>query len=211
MSSISLDLAQTVAVGPFNPHIVEPGWLIRQNVCAAEDFRGFDFVSNGEANEGIFRFADLEWQVDYSRLVVSTPGYVRGKSSRPDEKVAGVIQLLRHTPVRAIGHNFHFSCPIGEWNGDRLPQLGSESIPNREGLSPRSFRWVGTYEGDESRVELTIVNSQIDCLVIVLFNHERPTNPADFETSIRAARAFDDDLSMTRRLMRDVLHVEWDR
>ncbi len=90
-----------------------------------------------------FTIGALEWEVDYRRLMVSSPSiYIKEKETCGD-KAAKVMKLLCHTPVEAVGHNFHFSCDLKDWTENALPQLGSRSV--RDFPDARQFRWIGAF------------------------------------------------------------------
>jgi hypothetical protein len=67
--TLRLEDAQTLAIGPFNPHIITPDWLVKNEVCEEEEVEmRFAPMSQGTA----FNFKKVKWQIDYRSLMVSS-------------------------------------------------------------------------------------------------------------------------------------------
>jgi hypothetical protein len=174
---LTLELAQTVAIGAFNPFLISPDWLVKYKVCpdAVVDLR---LVAIGGGAS--FRLGRVLWEVDNQRLVVSSsePGLDCG------EMVSRVLTLLPHTPVRAVGHNFHFSAARDQWGDRPSPALGGKGLEDFDSI--KQVRWVGLFQRDEVRIEVTLAY-EADA-VAVLFNHHRNM---DLEQTRRAETAND--------------------
>ena len=196
-------LAQTVAVGPFNPYIITPAWLLRYKVCLDDEAAEF---GPGEPPEGSgFRLGAMEWAVDYRRMMISSPSIrIQGKETCGD-KAAKVMRLLSHTPVEAVGHNFHFSCGIEDWSDKPSPQLGGRDI--REFPDAHQFRWVGFFRRDDVQIEVRLAVAPTEG-VVVRFNHERRTVPEDTGTAVAAAERFLDDYRISQKMLGELFHVE---
>lgn len=194
--ALTLELAQTVAVGPFNPHIITPEWLVKWNVVPDQEA---EFRLGVLADGAAFRFGKVEWQVDDRRLMVSTPTFTDDCGAL----VAKVLDLLPHTPVRAVGHNFHFLCKSRqEWGNSPLPALGEKDLGEVPQLE--QSRWTGIFRHDGVRVELTVVDAEDG--VVVLLNHHRVTNNIDDAKA--AAQQFRQDCEVSLGLLRDLLNQE---
>ncbi len=205
MPEIVLDLAQTVAVGAFNPHIVEPRWLIKQKIRREVDFLGIDFMPGTDEDEEVFRFGNEEWQVDYTRLAVTTRDF--DASKKAVQAITKVLEKLPHTPVKAVGHNFHFSCTLAEWEGYPVPQLGEVGSPGIGGHHLVQNRWSGIYEIAKSRVEVSVDVAAGQEIVVFLFNHERRTEPGDCDAALEALRTLSDDIKLTKRIFQDWFNI----
>ncbi len=195
--ALTLELAQTVAVGPFNPHIITPGWLVRWNVLPDQEVNiRMAAVTDGAA----FRFGRLEWQVDPRRLMVSS----QTMDDDCGHYVSEVLRLLPHTPVRAVGHNFHFGGSLEDWGERPLPVLGQRSF---EGLDQaEEVRWMGVFRRGDVRIEMTLGRSP--STVVVLFNFHRNTEPHNIEQAQAAAQLFRQDYEASRTMLRDLLGQE---
>ena len=194
--ALTLELAQTVAVGPFNSHIITPEWLVRCNVLPEQEIQiRFGTIGDGTA----FRFGKIEWQVNSRRLMVSTSTLTEDCG----DLVAKVLELLPHTPVRAVGHNFHFLCNSREeWRSSPVPALGTKEFGDFTDLV--QSRWTGIFQKSGVRIELTI--GYADDGVVVLLNHHRITNT--IEEAQEAARQFRRDLDVSRAYLGDLLKQE---
>jgi len=195
--ALTLELAQTVAVGPFNPHIITPEWLVRWKVLPDQEVMiRVAPVIDGAA----FRFGSLEWQVDPRRLVVasSTVAEDCGKY------VSDVLRLLCHTPVLAIGHNFHYTSNLSDWGSSPLPLLGPvrfEDLPGGE-----EVRWAGVFRREDARIEMTLGRSNRE--IVVLCNHHRNTDPRNVEQAQVAAQLFRHDYESSLVFLRELLGQE---
>ena len=187
--ALRLEDAQTLALGPFNPHIITPEWLVRYKVCPDEEVEiRFTPINHGMA----FNFKKVKWQVDSRTLMVSSVEKDCG------DLVAKVMDLLHHTPVRAVGNNFHYACAKEQWGQSPLPKIGRKG---RDDLGTFGYveqtRWVGVFFRDKVRIEVTVAQS--DAGVAVLFNFHRETK--DSQEAQAAAKCFDADKEATRELL----------
>lgn len=194
--AVSRELVQTVAVGPFNPHIITPEWLVRYKVLPDQEVQ----LRLGALIDGVaFRFKRTEWQVDSRRLLVASTT----EADDCGELVAKVLELLPHTPVKAVGHNFHFLCSNREsWKDSPLPLLGKKGFGDLSQLE--QSRWTGIFEKAPVRIEMTVGHAE-DGLV-VLFNHHR--NTKNIEEAKAATRHFRHDFDVSRAMLRDMLGQE---
>ena len=108
----------TVAAGEFNPQIISPPWLLKEQVIAEPKPVEVQLAQVGRAFAFRFKIGDLAWQVDFMQLVVSSENV----NSDTAAVVAKVVEKLPHTPLTAIGNNFHYRSNLSQWQG-RLPKL----------------------------------------------------------------------------------------
>jgi hypothetical protein len=190
--ALKLELAQTVALGPFNPYIISPLWLVKVGLLPGGQVNVLMKVF-GEG--GSFLFHGIEWEVSQQRLVISSLSMDCG------ELLAKILDLLPHTPVQGVGHNFHFVCGISEWGSSPCPQLGSMERKDLGEISPiEQTRWAGLFLRRDARVEVTV--AQTEERMMVLMNYHRGTNPYDFRNAVAAARTFQDDRNDAAELLR---------
>ena len=93
----------TTVRGEFNRAIITPKWLAKQEIVPRGDFS--IAVSDGADMPRLFKFAGFEWMVAHDRLIVKS---IEPRDDDPGPKVAQVLNVLHHTPVVALGHNFLF-------------------------------------------------------------------------------------------------------
>jgi hypothetical protein len=187
--ALNLEKAQTLAIGPFNPHIINPEWLVNEGLCEDEEVEvRFYPLQQGLA----FSFKDVKWQVEFRLLSVES------RSANCGELVAKVIEKLPHTPVQAVGHNFHYAGSKDSWGNSPLPMLGStarEALRDVGGIE--QTRWTGVFGIDGVRVEVTIAYE--DPGIVVLFNFHRKAQSTAEATA--AARQFEQDQRKSRELL----------
>ncbi|WP_165253526.1 hypothetical protein [Paludisphaera soli] len=209
----SLELAQTVAIGAFNPSVITPDWLSRFKVYQERDLAThFDLMSPRAGFEVEIGAIKTKWQVDPQKLIVSS-------SSRAVDcgaKVAAVLRLLPHTPVYAIGHNFHFRISKQEWEDRPVPTFGDDL----KGLGPEGeleqAKWVGTFRLDDVRVEKTVACVAEDVFVFYNFHRsididraQRATTPEEqISQACEAAERFNADYEVCRGMMGTAFHLE---
>lgn len=197
MASLTFDFAQTVAVGPFNPHIITPDWLVDEKVAAGRPDDYDSFPSFGD-DDG-FVLGGFEWEVSLSRLAVTS----REPGGDCGAKAAEVMGKLQHTPVRAVGNNFVFTCSPAEW-GDRPVPKGPAAPP---GLTPVDTRWVRLF-----RIERAVpVSVEVDLLhspqvVVVQLNYDRRADGS--KGGRAAANEFRNDQAHARGLIKHLFDIE---
>lgn len=200
--AMKLEEGQALAIGPFNPHIITPEWLVKYGVCRDEEVE-MRFAAMSRGTE--FNFNNLTWQVDGQRLSVGSNVENCGDYS------AKVIELLHHTPVRAVGNNFHYSCAKDQWGDSPLPMIGTLG---REDLTTfgtvEQTRWMGLFScqppqvKSEARVEVMVALGHTG--VVVLFNFHREMKST--EEAQAAARMFEDDLQVSRTMLQSLFNQQ---
>ena len=204
----TLEQAQTIAIGAFNPYVITPGWLVKYGICTRDEEVNVRLVPLGEG--AAFEFGPVQWQVDGQRLSVSSADRNIDCGSR----VSQVLALLPHTPVQAMGHNFQFTATKSEWDERPVPRLGRRGLEELEGAE--QVRWSGVFRRDDARLEITLAHES--GLVAVLFNFHRNMNlelastapsPEEQIAQARAAAAeFRADFDHSRELLRSYFEME---
>ena len=193
---LSLESAQTLALGPFNPYIIDPGWLIRHEICKEGEVELRILpLSNGLT----FSFSGVQWQVDFRHLMADST------QANCGELVAQVVGLLKHTPVRGVGNNFRYACGTDDWDTGPLPILGRsplEALAN-EGKIEQT-RWGCVFLSGDARVEVTVAREEIG--MAVLFNFHRETK--DAAEAVAAAERFQEDRQRSREVARRLFGQE---
>ena len=208
--ALTLELAQTVAIGAFNPYVITPEWLVRFRICAQGegDEVNIRLVVIGEG--AAFRFGAVDWQVDNQRLSVSTGT----QDFDCGGAVSSVLKLLPHTPVHAVGNNFHFSATKQDWGTRPAPSLGKLQLDDIEGAE--QVRWAGALRRGDAKIEATLAYEHE--AVAILFNHHRTMNlgrvrlatkPEEQVAEARsAAERFRGDFDLSRELLRSYFEME---
>ncbi len=191
--SFNLESASTTAIGPFNPHIITPDWLVKNKVCDAGAAR-LRMVTLAPNLAQAFEFPKgVRWDIDYRQLLINS------RNENCGELAAKVIDLLKHTPVRAVGHNFHyyFSQRPGPMF---LPTFDPAHKQKINGLIGKveQLRWTCVLNIKDAVVEMTLADEPE--LSLALFNFHRETSGVAHQASI-AARCFDQDRQESEALL----------
>ncbi|MCC5786068.1 MAG: hypothetical protein JJU33_05145 [Phycisphaerales bacterium] len=114
-----------VLLGGFNPHIIEPSWLSRHDVVEEKSDEFMTEIQFGPSAPQMLRFNldGLRWEVTLDRVLVGS-----SETRSPAEWLIRLLDLLPHTPLRAVGINFKLRSERTEWPID-LPTL-----PNQEAI-----------------------------------------------------------------------------
>ena len=194
---LSLESALTLALGPFNPYIINPEWLVKNKIC--ED--GEVEIRLLPLSQGMaFSFSHVQWQVDFRHLMAASLEVDCGP------RISRVIELLEHTPVMGVGNNFQYACSREEWGDSPLPMLGgtNSDISNREGWLVEQTRWSCVLRSGDARIEVTIAREDLGMVVLFNFHRETP-NPGD---AVAAARKFSEDRDTSVTLIREIFGQE---
>lgn len=186
----NMDLKQSsvVVVGALNPAIVEPVWLIENKIVATppQDAPIPMMQSPGRIE---FEIEGFHWAVDRMRLTIQSD-----TERSPAAVVKKLFSELKHTPVRAIGHNFHFRSGLSDWRGGR-PELAGCVGFKPEGCQEQiASRWLGAWKREGSVVQVDVEMS--DQAALVRVNVERSVVRA--AEVVDYAESFTEDLATAR-------------
>lgn len=194
--ALNLEKTQTLAAGPFNPYIITPEWLVNNGVCEEQEVElRFTPMQQGMA----FSFKDVQWQIELRMLTVAS------RKANCGELVARVMDKLLHTPVRAVGNNFHYAGSREGWGKSPLPMLGGSGRDSFQDVGAvEQIRWTGVFRMDGVRTEVTAADAESG--IAVLFNfHREIKNTAE---ACAAARQFDQDRRRSQELLRRLFDQE---
>ena len=105
----------------FNPSIISKDWLYQNNVLVETlvNFINTPVFSNSETNE-------FQMIVDENRLQLTLKRVSLDNMRAASDKLTKIVDLLPHTPYKAIGYNFGYRFSKDECNTEFL------FSPNRE-------------------------------------------------------------------------------
>ncbi|MBN2476069.1 MAG: hypothetical protein JXB62_15770 [Pirellulales bacterium] len=193
---IALQSFDVVVVGRFNPYIVTPQWLHKEGMCQSESAE----VAIGWSPSGpsVFSFSldDFRWQVSDSRLMVSA----NTAGLDPAERVARVVEKLPHTPVSALGHNFHYRSEIGKWEGG-LPKIGELDGQGIEQFGKlRQLSWSCALELHDLVFNMTLERREGSIEINTNLHRE----VSEIEQVMEMAEGFGGDLALSHRLIQSI-------
>jgi len=194
--ALRLEECNTLVRGNFNPYVVTPEWLARQEIWQAKEAE----VVLGVLARGLrFRADDVEWVVDTDRLLISSPVKDCGKLA------AEVLSLLPHTPVLAVGNNFTFVGDPEEWGASPIPTLGAATPDDfPEDLRPTQVRWSSIIQHENVRIEIGVIFGSDSVAVRLNFHRQTP----DATVAAVAATEFLSDKRTAETLLKRVVNQE---
>ncbi|MEX2287996.1 MAG: hypothetical protein WD648_12960 [Planctomycetaceae bacterium] len=192
---ICLQSKDIVVAGRFNPYIITPQWLAEQGVCAIDGDFELEFAFAVEARKAIVHFvADgVKWHVTDSRLTLSTTDPTRD----PSAIAVAVMEKLPHTPVSAVGNNFHFKCDRRDWSGGHSQLNGKGFEELRAYGEPISISWSSLLQQSGVRVQIKFEESADH--IEVHTNHHR--DAGNCAQACQAAREFQSDFEKSKQLV----------
>ncbi len=169
--TLQMESSQTVTLGSFNPKILTPDWLVWNRILpeGLETKAGIQLTSFTQGFS--FRAESIEWVVDADRLIVSS----RDQKVDCGEITSKILRQLPHTPIRAIGHNFHYLLGLNDIDDKYRPRLGHLQ-PELPDATLTQSRWVGIFEIGQTRLEVTLSegrDKELSNPLAIMFNFHR--------------------------------------
>jgi hypothetical protein len=190
---MDLKTSDIVVIGAFNPAIISPEWLIDQGITTAPAEPTSIDLELGLRNDIVFTLDECRWRVSPDRLVLEPLS-----AANPVAKIKSVVEKLPHTPVRAVGLNFHFHCPAAAWKGGqpRLGSLAADSLTLGGKVQHRAWTTGVAFE-DGSHLNLTVRTT--DAQTLADFNFHRLATKTD--KVLAALDKFDHDMIKARGIV----------
>ncbi|MGE0138501.1 MAG: hypothetical protein AB7R77_11840 [Ilumatobacteraceae bacterium] len=119
-----------VVLGAFNPSIFHPSWFGQEQLLRAEDAEAAQLeIAHPEIT--IFQLDWLRFEATRDRLAVHSLRESHYEAAR--DLVVGALELLRHTPTRALGVNHNVVVECG--SREAFDNLGWELVPRESWVS----------------------------------------------------------------------------
>lgn len=189
-----------VLLGGFNPHIIEPTWLSRHGVVAEKSDEFMTEIQFGPRASQTMRFNldGLAWEVTLERVLVGSD-----KVSSPAQWLIRLLDLLPHTPVRAVGINFKLQCDRAEWPIE-LPALpGQQAADSLIGEIKTSTAVTRAQLHDGTQVNLTLHATQSTVTLDANFHRGLGNSDAmlPIDMAKKAMLEFEGDWSRLREIV----------
>lgn len=183
-----------VALGKFNPAIVTPEWLRRQELISDSDLEACMSKLQAMVQEGLMAF-DCSWfsfRLVQNQFVLAT---VAGATPRIRDLAVGIFSVLPETPISAVGLNFASDiqfdsvdeyhklgdvlAPKAVWK-ELFPDLGAGLVSLQIAVD-KAGRGQATKNPTEEQVRFTIEPSNAvgPNAVHIAFNHHYPLTGED--------------------------------
>ncbi len=189
---LELQNENMVLAGNFNPYLLSPEWLAREEIWAVDEVQ----LSLGAVpQDGVnFRGDDTQWFVSAYRLGITST--FAGKCS---ELAASVLHKLPHTPISAVGCTFTYQEAETE-NNDPIFALVSERA-RAAGTEPQLSRWGILLHEDSTRIDVSFVSGTHGLTGVAHFHR----SVSDFSAAIEAITAHPDDSKKATELVTGLL------
>lgn len=196
-----LTVRNCVVVGNLNPAILEPKWIVKEGILPAGDVAAeFAFAATGSKDASFvprFRLGGLAWIPLAQRLEVQA----LDDAADAGLFVAEVLKRLSHTPVKAIGNNFHFEP---RERGEKL--LSLIDCRGLRDFAHEGDQQLGTEYGIKFSHEDGVLNlsltASLDRVMEVRFNFHREM--VDASEAAKAAECWRLDLGAARSRMAEI-------
>jgi hypothetical protein len=189
-------LATCVLVGNLNPAIIEPGWLMRQRILAASEEIQLRLGMPGSVTPIQFRSSQYAWSISSQVLSVSA----LSDKADPGAFVASIMEKLFHTPVQAVGNNFHF--PVGEIRSTSIQRLLGCQSPDFAGREFLGYSVALKLSYSDALLTLTL-SEEDHKLKLADFNFHRDCG--DSSSAVDAAKCWQTDKQEALRITRGIL------
>jgi hypothetical protein len=116
--------SSVVVLGQFNPAIVTPHWVVRNGLHG--EAAGATELGLGASGQTLkHKLGAFAWVVTNQRFDMDSSGSTVADAC---SLVSGVLNLLSHTPVRAVGVNMTFEASADEATLDQLAPMWAHSL-----------------------------------------------------------------------------------
>ena len=160
-----------VAIGAWNPAIIQPHWLKKHFPKQIPDNCGIEIASAGTASSIRMNYEKVIVDPNNGRLILNPKKFDEETMAYIAELALGIYKLLKHTPVGAAGCNFVFKLDPEEVftvdeieNDDKITglynglgekgKLVSKAIRHTFGLADCSVNVTHDYVGTERILRL---------------------------------------------------------
>jgi len=173
---IELQQTSIVMLGSWNPAIISPAWLYTQAVVAKlppETQFGFQPLNRSIR----FELAGMSWEASDSRLAITCSAM-----KNCGTYAAKVLNLLRHTPIQAVGTNFVFQSALDDWPRGDIAGIRDLTSPHEMAklIFPQVVWQASSHIDSDTVLKLTATRNETagETSVVVSFNLHRNCNDA---------------------------------
>lgn len=176
---LSPDSAHLMFLGHFNPYLISPAWLAKEEIWVSDDAQ----LALAKLGQDSVRFkgGGVEWMLSFDRMSISSA------TSDCGALALEILNRLPHTPVSATVANFSFQVPELTLDSPSVMSLRSKVPPTVP--STDLLRWSVLFHEGEVRVDLTLVTGEQGSSIAV--NRHRKTESVD--SAKEASEAFIED------------------
>ena len=188
---VTLQSANIVFSGHFNPYLISPDLLRRQGIWTPDEVH---VIVSGLRQDSVrFKGSGVEWMLSFERMVIAST------SADCSILASSILDLLPHTPVFSTAANFVFQ---DQDIGLSHPVFARfrELIPSVVDV-PELFKWSFLFHENNTRVEVVFVGGEQGGTFSV--NRHRKTESASEARD--AVSHFPEDLSRSEALVKNLI------
>ena len=147
---VTLQSANIVFSGHFNPYLISPEWLRTQKIWEPAEVQ---LVVGGLGQDSVrFKGSGVEWMLSYDRMIIASTSMDCSKLA------ASILGLLPHTPVFTTGANFVFQDPDVGLSHPMFVRIKAMIPPQL--TAPELLKWSMLFHEDDARVEVVLVGGE---------------------------------------------------
>jgi len=151
----------------------------------------------------------MTWAIDPNSLEIK----IVDDWSDCSSYASGILKLLPHTPIQAVGTNFVFNCPIPEWPQSMFPALGEYSVINPKEdatCTVSSAKWAGVLQLEpnplSAKVTLTVSQKNDRNSIAAWINVHHAVNNS--QEAIRITESWEEDKALANKVIQECLKLD---
>lgn len=188
-SEANMQSAQLVLDGNFNPYLVSPEWIGKQDIWVSKNVR----LALGAIKDGVqFQDESTEWSVSSNHLAISSVECDCGSMA------SKVLKELPHTPIKSVRADFVFHNDSDDGSSPIFTPLASGPLKS---LSADLLTAGAIFHRENVRVEVRLVKGAEGVTVSVHFFRHTP----NVETAVSAVEAFEEDKKESLDIITSIL------
>ncbi len=186
-----LDSATIVFIGHFNPFLISPEWLSREQIWVPSEVQ----LVLGALKQDAVRFQGdgVAWELSSDKMMISSATVDCGQLAKQ------ILERLPHTPVAATGSNFVFQD--AEMSRDHNVFKKVRDLFPIGYQQPDLFRWSIVLHENDVRVEVAFISGEQGATFSV--NRHRKTENSS--AAIEAVVQFQTDRQYAEELVGKLL------
>lgn len=172
--SMNVTYQDLTLVGGFNPAIITPDWLRRENIYSGETEIEIDPKANLVRylmpSQGIY------WNLTGQRMTVYSKNPLKTLTEADLRFVKDVFERLQHTPIQAIGYNRHMK--LVEKDCKSLEEMFT-SISRTEAIGEYRKAYsafTNKFENNDKSILINFQKDQNGILARINVEHKAPIN-----------------------------------
>lgn len=188
-----------VILGSINPAILQPNWLVKCGLIPQNKDIQYKFPVGAVIAPIQFKYENLEWTVDYSRLQINIEDIKEVVDL--GEIISKVFNELPHTPVKAIGHNFTYNLlKKANHSSLLLKGLGLGENVNDFGKIDALSQEIDLVVSEKEKLKINFgfKNEDLECK----FNYHRDVD--SISKMIKVAKSYLDDNSRSFKIFETI-------